>query len=69
MLLSDSEMMALVSSMEKVVSIANDTLKARNVDGMASSIYGPTLLFEDAKQLSRSLNVIDNLELWHAVAL
>ena len=69
MLLSDIETAALVSSMEKVVSIANDSLKARNVDCMASSICGPTLWFDDARQLCRSLNVVDNLELWHAVAL
>ena len=69
MLLSDIETAALVSSMEKVVSIANDSLKARNVDCMASSICGPTLWFDDARQLCRSLNAVDNLELWHAVAL
>ena len=53
----------------KVVSIANNTLKARNIDGMASSVFGPTLSFSDAKSLCRSLNAIDDIELWHAVAL
>ena len=69
MLLSDMEVATFVNSMVKVVSIANDTLKARNVDGMAESICGPTLWFEDARLLCRALNMIDDMELWHAVAL
>jgi len=69
LLLTDVEICALESSVAKVISITNDTLKARSVDGMAGSISGPTLSDENAQQLCRSLNSIDDPQLWHSVAL
>ena len=69
MLLSESEVTALCNSMKKVISLANDTLKARNTNGMAETICGSTLRLEDAQLLSKVLNGIEDLELWRAVAL
>ena len=68
-LLSDSEVDALMSGIIKVVSITNDTLKTRCVDNMASSVCGTNLCYADALNLCRALNSLDNIELWHAVAL
>ena len=69
MILTDAEVTSLCNSMKKVVSIVNDTLKARNVKGMSEAICGMNLHLEDAKLLSRALNEVDEMELWHAVAL
>ena len=69
MILTDIEINSLCNSMKKVVSIANDTLKAKNVNGMAEAVCRTSLHLEDAKLLSRSLNEIDEMKLWHAVAL
>ena len=38
MILTDAEVTSLCNSMKKVVSIANDTLKARNVNRMSEAI-------------------------------